>query len=148
MSRTLLRLKNEGGISLEMPQQKRASSPMKGRISWFFSSCSRKLGVPLCEDWDHRDPLMRLQESKSSMLVVRGPSCFLSNRCWGLGLHLKLSLELQVSSPVLIRILGFLWSFNRGVRPHPMCSRVRFMWRYTRVLSSRAVRVVLGFLSR
>ena len=30
-----------------MPQQERASSRIEGRISWFFSSCTRKLGVPL-----------------------------------------------------------------------------------------------------
>ena len=47
MSSTLLRLKREGGISLETLQQKRASSGIEGRISWFFSSCGRKLGVPL-----------------------------------------------------------------------------------------------------
>ena len=35
------------GISLETPQQKRASSRVERRISWFFSSCDRKLGVPL-----------------------------------------------------------------------------------------------------
>ena len=39
-----LRLKKEGGISLEMLQQKRASSGIEGRISLFFSSCGRKLG--------------------------------------------------------------------------------------------------------
>ena len=47
MSRTLWRLKWEGGISLETLQQKKASSHFEGRISWFFSSCSRKLGVPI-----------------------------------------------------------------------------------------------------
>ena len=47
VSSTLLRLKREGGISLEMLQQKRVSSCFEGRISWFFLSCSRKLGVPL-----------------------------------------------------------------------------------------------------
>ena len=46
MSRTLSRLKSEGGISLEMPQQKRASSRFERRISWFFSSGGSKLGVP------------------------------------------------------------------------------------------------------
>ena len=30
-----------------MPQWKRASSHTEGRISWFFLSCGRKLGVPL-----------------------------------------------------------------------------------------------------
>ena len=44
---TLSRLKRQGGISLKMPQRKRASSRLERRISWFFSSCGRKLGVPL-----------------------------------------------------------------------------------------------------
>ena len=43
----LSRLKREAGISLEMLQWKRASSRFEGRISWFFSSCIRKLGVLL-----------------------------------------------------------------------------------------------------
>ena len=47
VSRTLSRLKREGRISLQAPQQKRASSRVEGRISWFFSSCSSKLGVSL-----------------------------------------------------------------------------------------------------
>ena len=51
VSRTLSRLKREGGISLETLQRKRASSRVEGRISWFFSSCSRKLGVPLELEW-------------------------------------------------------------------------------------------------
>ena len=37
----------EGEVSLEMLQQKRASSCVEGRISWYFLSCGRKLGVPL-----------------------------------------------------------------------------------------------------
>ena len=36
VSRTLLRLKREDGISLEMPQWIRASSHVEVRISWFF----------------------------------------------------------------------------------------------------------------
>ena len=47
MSRSLSRLKREGRISLKMPQRKRASSRVEGRISWFFSSCSSKIGVLL-----------------------------------------------------------------------------------------------------
>lgn len=35
--------KKEGGISLEMLQQKKASSCTEGRISWFFSTCGRNL---------------------------------------------------------------------------------------------------------
>ena len=47
VSRTLSRLKREGGTSLETPQRKRASSHIEGRISCFFSSYGSKLGVPL-----------------------------------------------------------------------------------------------------
>ena len=53
VSKTISRLKREGGISLEMLQWKRASTHVDGRISWFFSSCGRKLGVPL-ELWQRR----------------------------------------------------------------------------------------------
>ena len=45
--KTLSGFKGEGGISCEMPQCKRASSYVEGRISWFLSSCAKKLGVPL-----------------------------------------------------------------------------------------------------
>ena len=47
MSRTLSWLKREDGINLETPQQKRASSRVEARISWFSLSCGRKCGVPL-----------------------------------------------------------------------------------------------------
>ena len=47
LSRTLSRLKSEGGISLEMQQRKRASSRIEGRHSWFLSICCSKLGVSL-----------------------------------------------------------------------------------------------------
>ena len=47
VSRTHSTLKHVGGISLEKPQPKRASSRFEGRISWFLSSCASKLGVPL-----------------------------------------------------------------------------------------------------
>ena len=47
MSRTLARLTREPGIYLETPQRKRGSFHIEGRIFWFFSSCSSKLGFPL-----------------------------------------------------------------------------------------------------
>ena len=47
VSRSLSRLERKIGIFLETLQQKRASSHMEGRISWLFSSCGRKLVVPL-----------------------------------------------------------------------------------------------------
>ena len=46
VSRTLSRLKREGGISLETPQGKEASSRIEGRISWFYSSWDKEIGVP------------------------------------------------------------------------------------------------------
>ena len=135
-----MRLKMEGGISLKMLQGKRASSQVEGRISWFFSSCGRKLGVPLELPQRPRDPLVLPQESKVSMRVARCLSGFLSSRYRGLGPHLDLRLEPQGSSPVLTWISGFLWSFHRGVTPH-------LMWRHGSSLSSRAINVLSGFLS-
>ena len=89
-----------------------------GRLG-FLSSCNRDL----------RGPLVLPQESQVSMQVERGLSIFLSSQCRGLGPHLELSLEPHASSPVLTRILWFLWSFNRGVRP---C----LVWRHGTPLSS------------
>ena len=54
--KTLSRLRREGGISLEPPPWKKASSHVEDRISWFFSSCGRKLGVPLKLHWGHQGP--------------------------------------------------------------------------------------------
>ena len=48
----------EGGISLETPQPKWASSRIEGRISWFFTRCGSKLVVLLSYEWDLRDPLL------------------------------------------------------------------------------------------
>ena len=58
MSSTLSSFKKEHRISLEMMQQKRASSSIEGRILWFIWSCDGKLGVPLNCDGDFREPLM------------------------------------------------------------------------------------------
>ena len=55
-------IKREGGISLKMPQRKRASSSVEWRISWFFSSC----------DGDLRDPLVVPQGSPVATRVVKG----------------------------------------------------------------------------
>ena len=139
MSRTLSRLKKEGGFSLEKPQGKKPSSHLEGRISWFFLSCGRKLGVPLELLRDLRKSLMLPQESPVTMPVVRGFSGFLSSWYQVLGPHLELRLEPQASSPVLTWISGILWSFNRGFRP---C----LVWRHASPLSSRAVTVLSSFL--
>ena len=39
-----------------MPQQKRDSSRIEGRISWFFTSCGRKFGVPIELLWGSKEP--------------------------------------------------------------------------------------------
>ena len=121
-------------------QQKRASSGVEGRISWFFSSCTRKLEVPLELRCGPQGPDCVASVKPVSIRVVRGLSEFLSNRCWVLCPHLELRPEPLVSSPVLTRISGFLWSFHRGVRP-------RLVWRHSSTLSTRAVTIVSGFLS-
>ena len=140
MSRTCSRLKREGGISLETPQRKRASSHVEGRISWFFSSCSTKMGFLSSYDEEVRDPLMWPQECPAFMRVAWGHSGFLSSRCWALGPHLELRPEPQVSSPVLTWTSDFLWCFHRGVRP-------RLVLRHVSPLSSRAGKAVSGFWS-
>ena len=68
---TLSRLKREGGISLGTPQWKRASSRIEGRISWFCSSCGRKLGVPL-ELRRGPQGLARVASVKSSLYACEG----------------------------------------------------------------------------
>ena len=122
VSRTLLRLKKEGGFSLETPQWKRAPSRIEGIASWFFQVAAGNLGFLSCYDGELEDPLMLPQESQFSMRIARGFSGLLSSWYWGRGPHLELRLEYQGSSPVLTRISGFLWSFDRGreMNPHLM----------------------------
>ena len=139
MSRTRSRLKSEDGISLETIQRKWASSRFEGRISWFFSRCSRKLGVPLKLRLGHQGPaqvasgksslhescdgplgipLQSVQGPRSSSRLDAGTSGFLKVQTW---------------------ISGLLWSFNRGVMP-------RLAWREGSPLSSRAAKVVSDVL--
>ena len=98
-------------------QWRRPSSRVKGIISWFFSSCARKLGFPLLFQLGPQGPT-RVAAGKSSLHV----SCE-----WTLGTplqsvralhpHQELRPEPQDSSPVLTVFSVFLWSFNSGVRP-------------------------------
>ena len=140
MSRALSRPKREGGISLDTQERKRSSSRVEGIFSWFFSSYGRKLSVPFEYNGDLSEPLLWPQNSSVSMRVARGFSGYLSSRCWGRGPHLDLRPGSQASSPVPTWILGFLWSFHKGVRPH-------LVWRHASPLSSRAGKAVSGFLS-
>ena len=127
-------------ISLTTPQRKRTSSHMEGRISWFFLSCSRKLGLPL--------NLQRVSQGPAH--VASGMSSLHASREGPLGIPLQPVLGPRTSSGAEARAsgilssanmyLGFLWSFDRGVRP-------RLVWRHASTLPPRAVTVVPGFLS-
>ena len=140
VSSTLLRLKRKGGISLEMLQWKRASCRVEGRISWVFSSCGRKLCVPLMLRCGTQGPT-RVASGKSSLCSsCKGPLRIPLHLCRGIGPHLELRPELQGSSPVLTWISRILWSFHRGVRP-------RLMWRHGTLLPSSGLKVLSGFLS-
>ena len=125
-------------ISLEMPQQKWASSRLEGITSWIFSSCGR------CSRLTMRTSGPRsagLRKGQSPCELLRGPSGFLSRRCRGLIPSVESVPEPEDSSPVLTWILGYFWRLPRGFSP-------RLELGHSRALSSRAVAAVWGFPSR
>ena len=88
------------GISLKMPQWKRSSSGLEGRISWFFSSCGSKHGFSLELRWRPQRPT-RVASGKSSLHVsCEGP----------LGIPLQSVPRPRSSSGVEARTSGFLSS--------------------------------------
>ena len=95
---------------------------LRGESPGFSQVATANVGFLSSYDEEVRDPLMWPQECPAFMRVAWGHSGFLSSRCWALGPHLELRPEPQVSSLVLTWISGFLWSFNRKVRP---CSFVQ-----------------------
>ena len=124
-------------ISLGTPQRKWASSLLEGRTSWIFSSCGR------CSRLKTGTSGTRcggLRTGHSPCELLGGLSGFLSRRCRGLRPCAESVPEPEVSSPVLTRILGYLWSLPRGVSP-------RLEWGHARALSSRAVAAVSRFPS-
>ena len=127
----------ESEISLKMPQCKRASARVEERISWFFSSCSRKLGVPLELEWGPhgcthvasgkfnlhassegqlRIPLQSVLGPTSSCVAEAGSSGFLSSADMYLGLPLESSQGSQASFHVETCTSPFLSSGKRSVR--------------------------------
>ena len=131
VSRTLSRLKSKVR-SLSMPQQKRDSSRIEGRISWFFTSCGRKFGVPIELLWGSKGPAHVASGESSLHEIFEGPLRIPLQSVLGPMSSSGLRTEPEGSYPVLTWISEFLWSFNRGVRP-------RLMWRHASLLSSRAV---------
>ena len=73
MLTTLSKIKRKGGIALEMPQQELAASHFEGRNSWFFSSCGRKLGVPLELQWGTQGPAPVASGKSSLHASCKGP---------------------------------------------------------------------------
>ena len=82
-----------------------------------------------------------LRKGQSPCELLGSLSGFLSRRCWGLSPCVQSVPQTEDSSPVLTWILGYFWSFPRGVSP-------RLKWRNARALCSRAVAAVSCFPSR
>ena len=102
MSRTLSSRKREGGISLETLQQKRASSCVEGRISWFFSTCGSNLGIPLTLQWGPQGPTLGASGKSSLLASFEGP----------LGIPLQSLPMKRSSSGFHAATSGFLFSAN------------------------------------
>ena len=124
-------------ISLEKPQRKRASSRLEGKTSWIFTSCGRCSRLTTVTSGTHSGGLTKFQSPCELLEFLSG---FRSVRCRGLRLCVESGPEPEDSSPVLNWILGYFWSFPRGVRP-------RLKWVHARGLSSRAVAAMSRFPS-
>ena len=96
------------GPDLALRGESRGFSRVRAVGLGFLSSC----------DGDFRDPLVLPQKIQVSFRVARGRSEFLSSWCRGLGPHLELRRETQVSSSTLTGISGFHWTFPWEVRSH------------------------------
>ena len=125
-------------ISLKMPQRKWASSRLEGRASWIFSSGGRYSQRTTGTSGTRSGGLGKGQSPCESLGSLSG---FLSRRCRGLRPSVESVPKPENSSPVLTWILGYFWSFPRGVRPS-------LEWGHARVLSSRAVIAVSLFILR
>jgi len=70
MSSTLLRLKREGGISLEMLHRKGPHLALRGESPGFSRVVAGKLGFLSSSDRDLRDPLVFPVKSQASIRVA------------------------------------------------------------------------------
>ena len=125
-------------ISLETPRQKWASSRLKGRTSWIFSSCGRCSRLATGTSGTRSGGL---RKGQSPCELLGGLSGFLSRRCRALRSCVESVPETEHSSPVLTWIMGYFWSLLSGVCP---CHQ----WGHARALSSRAVAAMSRFPSR
>ena len=120
-----------------MPQQKRDSSRVEGRISWFFTSCGRKFGVPIELLWGSKGPAHVASGESSLHEIFEGPlriplqsvlgpmsssgaeartSGFLSSADMDLGVSVKFPQQSQASSRVETCKSAFLLRCNSSVR--------------------------------
>ena len=125
-------------ISLETHQRKWASSRLEGRTSWIFSSCGRCSRLATGTSGTRYGGLRKDQSPCELIGVLSG---FLSRRCRGLRPCVVSVPEPEDFSPVLTWILGYFWTFPKGVSP-------RLEWGHARALSSRALAAVSRFPSR
>ena len=124
-------------ISLVTPQRKWASTRLEGRTSWILRVAAGAFDVRR----GPQGPALVVRKGQSPCELLGSLSGFLSRRCWGLSPCVQSVPQTEDSSPVLTWILGYFWSFPRGVSP-------RLKWRNARALCSRAVAAVSCFPSR
>ena len=119
-------------IRLQTPQRKWASSRLKGRTSWIFSSCG---GCSRLTTGTSGTRCGGVRKGQSPCELLGGLSGFLSRRCRGLRPCVESVPEPGYSSPVSTWIFADFWSLPRGLSP-------RFEWGHERALFSRAVAAV------
>jgi len=93
-----------------------ASRGVEGGISRSFLSCGRKPWVPSTCDTDFKEILRVPIGSQEYCGVGRGLSGLHWDWCNGIGPHLEVSQEPQVSFPVLTWVLGYVCRFKQGDR--------------------------------
>ena len=125
-------------ISLETSQWKWASSRLKGRISFIFSSCGRCSRLTTGTSGTRS---VGLRKDQFPCELLEGLSGFLTGRCRGPRPSVEWGPEPEYSSPVLTWIWGDFWSLPSRVSP-PL------EWGHARALSFRAVAAVSCFPSR
>ena len=108
-------------ISLETSQWKWASSRLKGRISFIFSSCGRCSRLTTGTSGTRS---VGLRKDQFPCELLEGLSGFLTGRCRGPRPCVEWGPEPEYSSPVLTWILGYFWSLPRGV----MKGRISFIF--------------------
>ena len=109
----------EHGIALQAMQGNWASSHGNGEVSWFFSSCSGKLGYILESGGDGLYKLVFVQRYQDSYLVMGDKAGISSRLGRAIQMLLEVRRETQVHFLVATVILGFLSIFNKSQASSP-----------------------------